>query len=158
MKIHYYFIIFVSIVLLSECKKYPENTLFLDPPQAVISRWNGLKLKEFKVNGYDSLPLLKTYEPGIEQEKFNSGHWEKNYGFEFYSEKHSLFIWLYGLGDMCELKYCHGKINSWPSTPNNPGYFCFVVSGSFKIIKLTHHEFKISKTFKNKQYEIWFKK
>ncbi|HPQ07681.1 MAG TPA: hypothetical protein PK995_00470 [Bacteroidia bacterium] len=158
MKIYYNFIIFVSIVLLFGCKKYPENTLVLDPPQAVIRKWNGLKLKEFKVNGIDSLTLLKSYEPGIDQEKFNCGYWERDYGFKFYSEKHSLFIWLYGLDNMCELQYCFGNNNSWTSLPNNPGYFCFVVSGSFKIIKLTHHEFKISKTFKNKQYEIWFKK
>lgn len=54
-----YSILIIFIILLSGCKKYPENTLWFKNPEKICPISGNIT--EYKVNGIDSLNLLNVY-------------------------------------------------------------------------------------------------
>ncbi len=59
MKLKYYIFFIVIAVCFSECKKYPENTLWFKDPEKTYPLQG--YITKYQVNGIDSLDLLNNY-------------------------------------------------------------------------------------------------
>ncbi len=149
----------IILLLINECKKYPENILIMEPPDVAVSRWKHLTLRSLKVNGTDSMFLIKQTIPDIESYEINitrqdilnyqHGRGDQTIYFQYapsYQTTH------YGIRGHIQLNgkddYCYFGI----------GIGGHYEEGYWKILKLNHKEFKIRKIENSNTYEMYFAK
>ncbi|MEW6772464.1 MAG: hypothetical protein AB1304_00535 [Bacteroidota bacterium] len=148
------------MIILVRCKKYPENSLFLVPPETIVIKWNGLKLKTFKVDGNDSIPLIKQKFSNLDNYKLYSTKrtissiYTVNSDYKLFEGYPELFL-IFGdkssEGNYATIVFSDDKKRCYFECSG-------ICKGSFDILKITYKEFKIRGLNKNKMYEIYFSK
>ncbi len=148
------FIFLIFIIVLSGCRKYKEGPLisFRSPEKRISGTW---QITEFTGNGVDSLQYYNDScgaNIGIALEYYDSDNFIMQFegckqnisgGFHFESFDNIIVHFNYG---------------AYGAKYRIIGPIVSGVTSSWKILRLTKDELKVSVDYDNKNYEMFFKK
>lgn len=139
-----YFILFVSTLLLFNCKKYPEGGCERRGPKNILGSWT---LTLYEVNGIDSTDLINNNGDAVyKQVSFNKNgsktslsitHAGFNYAASFKNNNEKVFI--NGLGQVLKCNVYQGQNYCWRTIFAPEGVDC-----GWNILKLKNNELIIS--------------